>query len=153
MPGPPVRRAGPGDLPALLTLVAEFCATDGHPFDEAHVRRGLVPLLAGDDAGQVWLAEGAAGYPEGYAVLTWSWSLESGGRECILDELYVRERGRGTGRLLLDAALAAAGAAGARVVFLETEAPNERARAFYRRAGFAVEDSVWMRRELDGGSG
>jgi len=44
--------------------------------------------------------------------------------------------------------LAGAREAGARAVFLETEAHNERVRSFYQRHGVAVEDSVWMSRSL-----
>jgi GNAT superfamily N-acetyltransferase len=140
-----VHRAGPADLPAILPLVREFCAADGHEYDEARVTRALVPLLAGDEHGQVWLA----GPGLGYAVVTWGWSLESGGREALLDEIYVRERGAGLGAVLLRRVIAAAAGAGAAVMFLETEAHNERVRGFYARHGFAAEDSVWMSRPLD----
>jgi ribosomal protein S18 acetylase RimI-like enzyme len=91
----------------------------------------------------VWLAEDG-GTPAGYAVTTWGWSLESGGLECLLDELYVRRRGTGLGAMLLRHAMAAARTAGAAAMFLETEAPNAAARRFYVRHGFAVEDSVWL---------
>ena len=86
--------------------------------------------------------------PVGYAVLTWSYSLESGGRDCILDEIYLRERGSGYGSRLLTSVLDAARAAGARALFLETEAHNTRVRGFYARHGLAVEDSVWMATSL-----
>jgi GNAT superfamily N-acetyltransferase len=149
---PAVRRATAGDLPALLPLVAAFCAVDGHPYEEALVRGAVLPLLADDGPGLVLVLEQRSGLT-GYAVLTWSWSLESGGRDCILDELYVEQRDRGLGALLLAAAMDHAAEHGARVCFLETEAPNARVRRFYARHGFAVEDSVWMRRELPGVSG
>jgi GNAT superfamily N-acetyltransferase len=155
------RRAVDADLAELLVLIAEFYAVDRHPFDRERVLRGLRPLLADDRFGQVWLVDptdttdtsGApdgppAAGPAGYAVVTWSWSLESGGRDCILDELYVRDRGSGVGTRLLREVLAAAVAAGAGTVFLETEAHNARVRGFYARLGFATEDSVWMRRTL-----
>ncbi|WP_426512549.1 GNAT family N-acetyltransferase [Dactylosporangium sp. McL0621] len=140
-----VYRAGPADLAAILPLVREFCAADGHEYDEPRVSRALGPLLAGDAHGQVWLVGSAAGY----AVVTWGWSLESGGREALLDEIYVRERGHGAGAALLERVLAAAAQAGAAVMFLETEAHNDRVRGFYARHGFTADDSVWMSRALD----
>ncbi len=146
-----VRRATGDDLASLLPLVAEFCAVDGHDYDEQVVLAGLVPLLEaeheGDIAGQVWVAEDD-GAITGYGVLTWGWSLESGGRDALLDELYVRGRGRGAGRALLEAIVVAARDGGASRVFLETEDSNRAARRFYSRAGFEVEDSVWMQRPL-----
>lgn len=111
---------------------------------------GLKPLLSDDTRGQVWLILDAdtTDTAGGYAVVTWSWSLESGGRDCILDEFYVRERGRGVGAAALAEILTAAAHAGARAMFLETEAHNSRVRRFYSRAGFVREDSVWMSRTL-----
>ena len=144
----PVRRALPSDLDALLPLVAEFCAVDGHHYERRRVVRALEPLLAGDDLGHVWLLEARGGEPAGYAVVTWGHSLEAGGREALLDEIYVRERNQGAGALLLDAALDGARAAGACRCFLETESANTAVRRFYRRHGFVVEDSVWMQRPL-----
>jgi GNAT superfamily N-acetyltransferase len=144
----PVRRALPSDLDALLPLVAEFCAVDGHHYERRRVVRALEPLLAGDDLGHVWLLEARGGEPAGYAVVTWGHSLEAAGREALLDEIYVRERNQGAGALLLDAALDGARAAGACRCFLETESANTAVRRFYRRHGFVVEDSVWMQRPL-----
>lgn len=138
-----IRRAVPGDLPGLLRLIDEFCEIDHHPYDEAHVRRGLEPLLEDDALGQVWVAVSELDL-RGYAVLTWGWGLETGGREGLLDECYVADRGNGIGSQLLTRVLAEAGAAGCLTVFLETERPNEAARRFYRRHGFSREESVWM---------
>jgi GNAT superfamily N-acetyltransferase len=142
-----VRRAEPGDLAALLPLNGAFCAIDGHPYDEAVVRRALAPLLADDTLGQVWVVQ-RDGALLGYAVMTWGYSLESGGRESLLDELYVTDRGHGLGGLLLEACLAGAARAGATRTFLETEAPNTRVRRFYARHGFVEEPSTWMSRAL-----
>ena len=145
-----LRRAGTVDLQVLLALVAEFYRIDGHPFDEATVRVALGPLLADDTAGQVWLiTPGDAADIAGYAVLTWGYSLESGGREGLVDELFLQQRNTGLGSRALAELVAQAGLAGCRVVFLETEAHNTRARRFYGRHGFEVQDSVWMSRRVD----
>jgi GNAT superfamily N-acetyltransferase len=158
-------RATPADLDALLPLVAEFYVVDDHPYDEATLRDALLPLLRDDAAGQVWLIDASeadeddaaddggdltdeAALWDGYAVLTWGWSLESGGRDCLLDEFYVRTSGRGTGRAALTQLMEIAAAAGAKRMMLETEAPNDRARAFYARSGFGAETSTFMSRYL-----
>jgi GNAT superfamily N-acetyltransferase len=130
-------------------MVRSFYDLDRHPFDERVVVSALGPLLADDSLGQVWLLIDPDGSePCGYAVVTWGYSLESGGREALLDELYVRERDRGTGSRALPQILAAATAAGAVRLFLETEAHNEAVRRFYRRHGLVAEDSVWMSVDL-----
>jgi GNAT superfamily N-acetyltransferase len=132
----------------MLTLIREFCLVDDHAFDEAVIQPALIPLLADDALGQVWVLDEGQGDIGGYAIITWSWSLESGGRDCILDEIYVRRPGAGAGSRLLARAMRGAVEFGARAAFLETEAPNDPARRFYGRHGFHIEDSVWMSRSL-----
>jgi GNAT superfamily N-acetyltransferase len=145
-----IRRAKPGDRDLLVPLIREFCELDQHPFDLARVQGAIEPLLADDTHGQVWLVvtDDSAPDPDGYGVITWGYSLESGGRDALVDELYVRHRGAGAGTAALRAMIDAAAAAGASRVFLETEAHNPRARAFYSRLGFRTEDSVWMSKDL-----
>lgn len=91
-----------------------------------------------------------AGEPEpaAYAAVVWSYSIESGGPDAMLDEIYVRERGGGSGRRLMEAVFSELRARGISRLFLETETANQRARAFYERLGFKTEDSVWMHIDL-----
>lgn len=142
-----VRRAVSSDLDALLPLIRSFYVVDRHEYDEVRVSAALGPLLAGDDWGQVWVLDTPSGLG-GYVIITWSYSLESGGPDCILDEIYVAETGHGHGSQLLARALDEARAWGAAAMFLEAEAHNRRVLPFYIRHGFGVEDSVWMSRPL-----
>ncbi len=141
-----IHRAGPGDLDAVVALVRECCEVDRRAFDDSRVVTALGPLLADDALGQVWLVDDPEhpSEPAGYAVVTWGWSLGAGGRECRLDELYVRARGHGLAARVLAEVVEQAGAAGAAVVHLATEAHDRRARAFYGGCGFDLEDSMWM---------
>jgi GNAT superfamily N-acetyltransferase len=139
-----VRRATLEDLELLLILAEEFNEADRHHHDAVRVRAALQPLLASDDLGVVYLfGEGV-----GYALVTWGYSIESGGRDALLDEIYLRERGEGRGGKLLNAVLDDLAGRGLPRVFLETEAHNERVRRFYARHGFRTEDSIWMSRNL-----
>ncbi|MGI8518581.1 MAG: GNAT family N-acetyltransferase [Acidimicrobiia bacterium] len=79
---------------------------------------------------------------EGYCVATWSYSLESGGRDGLIDEFYTRERGRGVGGAALEEILADLKLRRIPRLFLETEAHNEQVRRFYRRHGLVEEDSI-----------
>ncbi len=145
-----IRRAGPGDEDDVLQMAREFSELHPHPFDADRVLAAVRPLLADDGLGQIWLVVDPEGVhvPGGYAVLTWGWSLESGGREALLDEFYLRGRGQGLGTKALADVIKEAQAAGAATVVLETEAHNQRSRVFFGKAGFALEDSVWMSLEL-----
>lgn len=135
-----IRRAGAADEAALLELIREFYTVDQHHYDESALRKALAPLLESDTYGLVWMLEDRSGY----AVVTWSYSLESGGHEALLDEIYVRNRESGIGSRLLQAILADLRERGLHRMFLETERHNKRVRRFYARQGFVEEDSVWM---------
>lgn len=140
-----LHRAGPDDIDVLLPLIAEFCAADDHPYDAARLDRALPPLLDSDAYGVVWLVGDG---PAGYAVITWSYSLESGGPDALLDEFYLRERRTGLGSRVLAAILDDLRTRGIPRIFLETEAANAAARRFYARHGFVTEQSVWMCADL-----
>jgi ribosomal protein S18 acetylase RimI-like enzyme len=88
----------------------------------------------------VWIS----GQPAAYAVLTWGWSIEVGGWEAVLDEIYVSARSSGYGAALLRHVVADARSRGVARIFLETERHNTRARTFYARNGFSEDDSIWM---------
>jgi ribosomal protein S18 acetylase RimI-like enzyme len=135
-----VRRAGPSDLEDLVGLHRQFCEVDDHPFDDRRARAAFAPLLGDDTHGVVWIVDS----PHAYAVLTWGWSIEAGGAEAVLDEIFVAERDAGVGSALLEHVLVDGRRRGLARVFLETEAHNERVRRFYRRHGFRTDDSIWL---------
>jgi GNAT superfamily N-acetyltransferase len=139
-----VRRAEPSDLETLIELAEEYCAADGHDFDAATVRSGFEPMLGNDTYGAVWMIDET----DGYAVVTWSWSIEIGGFEVILDELYVRTQRQGKGTAVLDVVIDDCRRRGARRMFFETERANADARRLYARLGFTEDDSIWMSRLL-----
>jgi len=135
-----IHRAVPADFSALDELVREFYAIDGHHYAEKAVADALAPLLGGDDFGEVLL------FDSGYAVVTWGYSIESGGRHALLDEFYVRNRGRGVGGKVIEEICARYATLGISRMILETERHNDRARAFYTRHGFRAEQSTWFSR-------
>ena len=138
-----IRRATTDDEARILDLMSGFCQSEGKTFDRDLARAGLVPLLKSDTHGTVLVAEHDNGL-DAYAVICWSWSVEIGGPEACLDEIYIATRGQGTGSALISAVRDACAAHGMRRIFLETESVNERARQLYRRHGYEQEDSIWM---------
>lgn len=147
-----IRRAGAGDLEVLLRLCARYCQADSHDFDPLTATGGFRPLLDSDRHGVVWLSLDGDEVV-GYAVVTWSWSIESGGPDALLDEIYVDRPGHGHGSALVAHLLDDCRRRGLPRVFLETEGANEQARRFYSRRGFRSEDSVWMVLDLPGRTG
>lgn len=140
-----IRRARLDDLDLIVGLSAEFNEVDGHPHDEARVGAALSPLLRDDGLGVVYVFGEP---PNGYAVVTWGYSIESGGRDALLDEIYIRPRGQGLGGTAFEEVLDDLRKRGLTRMFLETERPNSKVRTFYTRHGFKEDDSIWMSREL-----
>jgi len=142
-PGVVVRAAVPDDAPALAELRWEFRAARG-PAQEDHAAflARCVPwmraALGPGGRWRAWLAERA-----GTAIGT-AWLQEidkipnptgEAERHAYVSNVYVRpaERGRGTGRALLEAAVARCRRVQPHAVILW---PTDRSRTLYERAGF-----------------
>ncbi|SLN42066.1 Acetyltransferase (GNAT) family protein [Roseivivax jejudonensis] len=129
--------AGPDDAPKLLPLVAAFHDEQGYGTDAAHQEAAVAPLLEGSPHGAVWLV-GPRKAPVGYIVITFGWSVEFGGLDAIVDEIYIRAavRGRGMGSDALEGIAKALRDAGVRALHLEASREDSRLAAFYERARF-----------------
>ncbi|WP_170774456.1 GNAT family N-acetyltransferase [Ruegeria lacuscaerulensis] len=145
-----LKLARPEDLGRLMTLVAAFHAEAGIDQDADHRRNALAPLLDGIPHGCVYLI-GPARAPLGYAVLTFGWSVEFGGMDAFIDEIYIRPAVRGRGiatEVLLDLPKALANA-GLTALHLEVDRTNETAQKLYLRTGFKPRDRyVLMSKKL-----
>jgi len=100
--------AGPDRIDQLLGLTERRRTEGGDaPWaedDRSHWHRALAPLLAGGMEGAVWMI-GPSKAPIGYCVVTFGWSVEAGGREAWVEDIYVRPsvRRRGIGREIVNA--------------------------------------------------
>lgn len=135
-----VRRAAPGDVAALLALVAQYWAFEGlRGFQSADLQAPLARLLSSPALGAVWLA-GDTRQPAGYLILVYVFSLEHRGMTSEIDEFFVApgRRGSGAGARLLAAAEAESLARGCTNISLQVSGSNLRAREFYRRHGYSA---------------
>ncbi len=142
--------AKPEHFEAVAKLVADFHAEDGiEQTDEARAA-AIMPLLEGSPHGAIYLA-GPARAPVGYVALTFGWSLEFGGMDGFVDEIYIRPgvRGRGIGTEILHGLPGQLAQFGLKAVHLEVERSKEKTRALYQKMGFeAREQYVLMSRKL-----
>lgn len=160
---PVIRRATSADLPTLGRLGA-LLLQEHHDFDALRFLAAsdrtpdryasflgsqlddpdVVLLVAESDAGVIGYAYAAI---EGY-----DW-MSLRGPAAVVHDLVVDPgyRGRGVGRLLLNATLSHLKSCGAPRVVLSTAERNERAQRFFERMGFR-RTMVEMTRELDGPS-
>jgi ribosomal protein S18 acetylase RimI-like enzyme len=136
------------DLDALLALARAFHAEDGHALSHAGAG-ALAAVAGGEPLARCWLVR-QAGMVVGYVVLSLGFSIEHGGRDGFIDDLYVvpAVRGIGIGRALLAFAVAEATKLGIRMLHLEVEPDNQRAYGLYRRHGFAESGRRLMSRRL-----
>ncbi|MHA6347016.1 GNAT family N-acetyltransferase [Roseivivax sp. CAU 1761] len=133
--------AGAEDAERLLPMVAAYHSERGFDLDEERRAEAVKPLLEGSPHGAVWLI-GPRKAPVGYIVVTFGWSLEFGGLDAIVDELYVRPavRGRGMGSDALDGIARALRDGGVQAIHLEAARHDARARAFYERSRFRMRE-------------
>jgi GNAT superfamily N-acetyltransferase len=138
------------DLDRVMPLVAAFHAEMGYDTDAAHHEAAVLPLLEGSPHGAIWLV-GPRRAPVGYVVISFGWSVEYGGLDGVVDEIFVRPpvRGRGMGFEALNGIAKALGASGVRALHLEVARDDESAQRFYSRARFHPRDhTMFMSRVL-----
>lgn len=127
----------PVHLEHFIPLIRAYYAYDGHEFVEGQVRRTLADFLNHPEYGRAYLiADGDTWV--GYFILTFGYSLEFGGRDTFIDEIYLSEshRGQGVGRQTIAFIVEQAREIGLKAVHLEVLAQNTRAQRFYLQVGF-----------------
>lgn len=137
--------AAPEDLDKLEPMVAAYHALEGFQTSEEARRAALAPLLEGNPLGVIYLI-GPRKSPVGYIALSFGWSIELGGMDCVIDEFFIRSavRGRGMGMDVLLGLIPALAQHGLRGISLEVDQTNEKAQRLYQRAGFALRDKYGL---------
>lgn len=143
------RAASVGDERTFLPMMEALWAHEGIPFDAAAIRAALAVLFSDPCLGRIWLTfvEDAVA---GYAMGTWGFSTEQGGRFLLLDELFVLPafRGRGVGAATLTFVEREAKREGAGAVRIEVSVENAPARELYRAAGYVDLRRLFLSKRL-----
>jgi RimJ/RimL family protein N-acetyltransferase len=153
-----LRTATPADVPELLELMVEFNRYESIAWTPAEGEMPLRHLLAHPELGLVLLlyrpllAEpaGSTAAAVGYAVLSFGYDLEFGGRDAFLTELYLKPamRGQGLGQTALERIVQTACAHGAGALHLQVRAENTAAQRLYRGAGFVGTTRMFLSKNL-----
>ena len=137
--------AGPPQLGDLLPLVAAY-----HLFEEislsADIREKSVKRLLNDGTlGEAWLIK-KSDHLIGYIVVYFGYSIEFGGREVVIDELYIEapERGMGVGAEVLGRLKELMRAHDVLAIQLEVGQQNVRAKSLYVKSGFSYRDKYQL---------
>lgn len=139
---PELRVAGPSDLARLLPFVRDYHAFEGITMTDEVRREALAPLLKPEsDNGRTYLIL-SDDICVGYVAICFGYSIELGGRDAFVDELFVAPaaRGQGTGTEVLRQVKTAAHGLGVAALHLEVARTNERARRLYQSAGFTARE-------------
>src|SRR5690606_9319419 len=118
-------------------------------FDVSSVTNALSALLAEPTLGRLFVIEEAGTYA-GYLALTFGFSIEYGGRDAFIDEIFLVDsaRGRGLGTRAITEAMALCPSFGVRVLHLEVDLENTAAERLYRRLGFESHNRRLMHRHV-----
>jgi len=131
----PIRRASGGDATEVARLLHDFNTEFSDPSPGvAKLSEHAARLMKSGEITVLLAGQG----PDGIALLRFRPSVWTGAPEAHLQELYVVPalRGRGIGRALLEATIAAAREAGATGIDLNTGETDTAARALYESLGF-----------------
>jgi ribosomal protein S18 acetylase RimI-like enzyme len=117
-------------------MVRAYYAEDGLDYRDDLQPKALAMLVAGDALAKAWIIE-VDGATAGYVVVTLSFSIETGGRDGFIDELFIKpeRRNQGLGRRVLGLVDQEARRLGLGRIYLEVEHGNPALR-LYRRAGY-----------------
>ena len=133
------------DIDRLLPMMRDFYSFERLPYEEARQRGLISELLGNKNFGRLILFD-SENEVVGYMVLGFGFSLEFHGRDCLIDEFYVRpeHRCKGIGRAAVEFAVATCRELGIKAVHLEADHFNVRGHEFYKRLGFKDHDRHLM---------
>jgi ribosomal protein S18 acetylase RimI-like enzyme len=133
-----------GNFESFVALVRAQYAELKSRFGVAQ-RRALRMLMRGDAFGHGWLIK-VNDVPAGFVIVSFGYSVEYGGRDAFIDELYVRPefRQRGLGSRAVRFAEKFCRGRSVTTVHLEVARANRAAASIYRRAGFKARGLVLM---------
>lgn len=142
------QQASIAHLDLLLTFMSDFY-TDTMPFVPALAQSALSGILQNPAYGFVYLIQ-RQDFTIGYVVLTLGYSLEYGGRDAFIDELYLRpsDRNQGIGTQTLHFLETTCRQLNIKALHLEVERYNLKAQALYDRLGFQTGDRILMTQQF-----
>jgi len=143
-----LRLAVSDDLSVLVPRTLALNAHEGIAVDPPALEAALDRLLRDASIGGVWIIE-RDGAPIGYAIVTFGYDLEFGGRDAYLTELWIDPpaRGGGAGAAALGLLDPALRALGVQALHLQVR-PDNPALRLYERSGFVASPRLVMTRKL-----
>ena len=140
-----LRLAEQGDLEQVLTYVRAYHEIEGITHSALNTASAVRPLLGQSTLGRVWLiCRGPQSI--GYIAICFGYSIEFGGRDAIVDELFIlpEHRGKGFGTAVLALAKSEAALLDVKALHLEVARSNEKAQRLYKSSGFISREGFFI---------
>ncbi len=133
------------DIEALVELTGRYHANEKITSTAAQRKPAIEGLLLDSTLGFILLASSQQ-QAIAYLAVCYSYSIELGGRDAFIDELYVDAiwRGKGVGSTLLTQAKQLAIGDSIKVLHLEVTLDNHLARGFYRKNHFTAREQYHL---------
>jgi ribosomal protein S18 acetylase RimI-like enzyme len=143
------REATNEDVSTLVEMMREFYAEAQYALDAEWAKSSFSTLLTDSSRGGIWIVYSDEA-PAGYVVITYRFSMEFGGIDAFIDDLFVRSRYRrqGIGKAALAAAFDACDRRQILAVHVETSANNSPAVALYGRFGMRDRQRLLLTKKL-----
>ncbi|MGI5864328.1 MAG: GNAT family N-acetyltransferase [Myxococcales bacterium] len=144
-----VRPPKPAEMEQVFAMMEDFNRLEGIPWERGRTMRAVRRLLLDRSLGWLVVFE-TAGVLAGYAVVTYGFDLEFGGRDAFITELYLRPelRGQGLGGEAMGQLEKRAARDAVRALHLLVDWRNLPARRLYTRRGFALSHRRMMTKPL-----
>ena len=136
------------DKGLLTRLCRAYREADAQPAADELIESALEAAFAGERNVRLWIIE-LDEKPVGYLAITLGFSIEAGGRDAFLDEIYLDAavRGRGLGTRALQFVESECAELGVMRLCLEVERHNP-AKLLYERVGFRDHQRFLMSKRL-----
>ncbi|WP_419903143.1 N-acetyltransferase family protein [Kiloniella sp.] len=137
------------DRSAILSMAKAYYQEYGNIYGLPRIEMAIDALLSGEEFARLWIIEESETVI-GYLCVTFGFSLETGGREFFIDEIYIKPkyRNKGVGSKALEFACDQSITLGAKRIVLEVEKTNSMAKRLYNNLGFEVHDRYLMSKFL-----
>lgn len=132
-----ILKAEISDIPDLCEMMEDFYTIDLYPFDEQVTQENFVKFINNENYGQCFKIA-SEGKTAGYIILAKYFSFEFGGEILFLDELFIKPefQGKSLGKKALEFVKNYSVENQFKVVLLEIENHNDKAKKLYEHYGF-----------------
>ncbi|MFY9222291.1 MAG: GNAT family N-acetyltransferase [Blastocatellia bacterium] len=144
-----IRDATIKDINSIIVITEIYYKEDNYSFSSEKSAKTLDLLINNPTWGKVWIIEEKEEIL-GYFIVTLGFSLEYGGRDAFLDEIYFlpAARGKGLGKTCVELAIEWCKTQDVKAIHLEVEQKRVAAIKLYEKIGFTLHDRLLMTRYI-----